>query len=78
LPDSQPRRYFDPKAMQSLMESVKRDGILQPLLVRPNQDKYLLVAGERRYKAAQSAGLTEVPVTIREMSDEQAVPVRFN
>ncbi len=72
LLDSQPRRYFDPKAMQSLMESVKRDGILQPLLVRPNQDKYLLVAGERRYKAAQSAGLTEVPVTIREMSDEQA------
>jgi ParB family chromosome partitioning protein len=73
LPDSQPRRYFDPKAMQSLMESVKRDGILQPLLVRPNQDKYSLVAGERRYKAAQAAGLTEVPVTIREMSDEQAV-----
>jgi ParB family chromosome partitioning protein len=72
LPDSQPRRYFDPKAMQSLMESVKRDGILQPLLVRPNQDKYSLVAGERRYKAAQSAGLTEVPVIIREMSDEQA------
>lgn len=73
LPSTQPRRYFDDSAMQSLVESVKCDGILQPLLVRPVQDKYSLVAGERRYKAAQSAGLTEVPVTIREMSDEQAV-----
>ena len=73
LPATQPRRYFDDSAMQSLVESVKRDGILQPLLVRLVKDKYELVAGERRYKAAQSAGLTEVPVTIRSMSDEQAV-----
>jgi len=73
LPSTQPRRYFDPKAMQSLVESVKREGILQPLLVRPVGDKYELVAGERRYRAAQEAALTEVPVTVREMSDEQAV-----
>ncbi|MBW4635477.1 MAG: ParB/RepB/Spo0J family partition protein [Iphinoe sp. HA4291-MV1] len=73
LPSTQPRRYFDPQAMQSLVESVKQNGILQPLLVRLVGDKYSLVAGERRYKAAQSAGLTEVPVTVREMSDEQAV-----
>ncbi len=73
LPPTQPRRYFDPQAMQSLVESVKRDGILQPLLVRRVKDQYELVAGERRYKAAQEVGLTEVPVTIREMSDEQAV-----
>lgn len=73
LPSTQPRRYFDSKTMQSLMESVKRDGIFQPLLVRPVSDKYELVAGERRYKAAQSAGLTKVPVTMREMSNEQAV-----
>jgi ParB family chromosome partitioning protein len=72
LPSTQPRRYFDPKAMQSLVESVKREGILQPLLVRPVGDKYELVAGERRYRAAQTAALTEVPITAREMSDEQA------
>lgn len=72
LPATQPRRYFDPKAMQSLVESVKREGILQPLLVRPVGDKYELVAGERRYRAAQTAALTEVPITAREMSDEQA------
>lgn len=73
LPASQPRRYFAPDAMRSLEESIRIDGILQPLLVRPVGEKYELVAGERRYKAAQSLGLTEVPVTIREMSDEQAV-----
>lgn len=73
LPSTQPRRYFDPKAMQSLVDSVKSDGILQPLLVRPVGDKYELVAGERRYKAAQSAGLTEVPVIVRELTNEQAV-----
>ncbi len=73
LPSTQPRRYFDPKAMQSLLESVKKDGILQPLLVRPVGDKYELVAGERRYRAALDAGLTQVPVTIRELSDEQAL-----
>lgn len=73
LPSTQPRRYFDPGAMQSLVDSVKKDGILQPLLVRPVGDKYELVAGERRYRAAQEVGLTEVPVTVRDMSDEQAV-----
>lgn len=73
LPATQPRRYFDPQAMQSLVESVKQNGILQPLLVRPAGDKYELVAGERRYRAAQTAALTSVPVTVQEMSDEQAV-----
>lgn len=73
LPQAQPRRYFDKAAMQSLVESIKRDGILQPLLVRPVGEKYSVVAGERRYFAAQEAGLTEVPVTIRELTDEQAV-----
>jgi ParB family chromosome partitioning protein len=73
LPATQPRRYFDPQAMQSLLESVKSEGILQPLLVRPVGDKYELVAGERRYRAAREANLTEVPITIRELSDEQAI-----
>jgi ParB family transcriptional regulator, chromosome partitioning protein len=72
LPATQPRRYFEPQAMQSLVESVKQNGILQPLLVRPAGNKYELVAGERRYRAAQEAALTEVPITVRQMSDEQA------
>ena len=59
--------------MESLVESVGREGILQPLLVRPVGDKYELVAGERRYRAAQECSLKEVPVTIREMSDPQAI-----
>lgn len=72
LPERQPRRYFSPEAMQSLITSIKQDGILQPLLVRPLGDNYELVAGERRYRAAQAVGLEYVPVTIRELTDEQA------
>ena len=73
LPPTQPRRYFDPQAMQSLVESVKSEGILQPLLVRPVGEKYEVIAGERRYRAAIEAELTEVPVIVREMTDDQAV-----
>ncbi len=70
---TQPRRYFAPSAMQMLVESVKKDGVLQPILVRPVGDKYELVAGERRYRAAQSARLTDIPAVVREMSDSEAV-----
>lgn len=70
LPITQPRRYFDPQKLEELSTSIKELGILEPLLVRPLPDNnYELVAGERRYKAAQLAGLTEVPVVIREMDD---------
>jgi ParB family chromosome partitioning protein len=73
---SQPRRYFDPQAMQSLVESVKTNGILQPLLVRPLGDNhYELIAGERRYRAAREAGLSEVPVIIRELTDQQTLHI---
>ena len=68
----QPRKEFEPKALSELSDSIKEHGVLQPLLVRPMTDgSYRLVAGERRYRAARMAGLTEVPVTIREMSDEE-------
>lgn len=68
----QPRKNFKPEALSELSESIKEHGILQPLLVRPLADgSYRLVAGERRYRAARMAGLTEVPVTIREMTDEE-------
>lgn len=73
LSKSLARRYFDKAKMESLVESVRRDGILQPLLVRPVEgDKYELVAGERRYKAALEVGLAQVPAVVREMSPAQA------
>ena len=75
LPTQQPRRYFDPQKMEQLVLSVKEHGILEPLLVRTldESDAYELVAGERRYRAAKEAGLTDVPAVIRDLTDEQAV-----
>src|ERR671933_681413 len=74
LPEGQPRRYFDTKAIAELTESIKQHGILQPLLVRTlPDDKYELVAGERRYRAAIAAGRDEVPVVIRSLRDEDAL-----
>jgi ParB family transcriptional regulator, chromosome partitioning protein len=76
MPNSQPRRYFDTKAMQELIASVRQHGILQPLLVRAiNPERYELVAGERRYRAAKEVGLVEVPVIIKELSDGDAVEI---
>lgn len=73
LPPNQPRRYFDSEALKQLTESIKQHGILQPILVRPlDGEKHELVAGERRYRAAQEIGLQEVPVVIRELDDNAA------
>ncbi len=73
LPPTQPRRYFDPEALKQLTESIKQHGILQPLLVRPlDGEKHELVAGERRYRAAQELGLKVVPVVIRQLDDNAA------
>lgn len=74
----QPRKRFDPEAIQALVESVRERGILQPLLVRRHPDAptdYEIIAGERRWRAAQLAGLHEVPVVIREMSDREALEI---
>lgn len=74
LPLQQPRRYFDAQKLQSLVQSVKEYGILEPLLVRPKDDKhYELVAGERRYRAAKEVGLTQIPVVIRQLSESEAL-----
>ncbi len=74
LPKLQPRRYFDEQALNELVTSIKQHGILQPLLVRPLKGgKYELVAGERRYRAAQTAGLTEVPVVVRDLNENEAL-----
>lgn len=69
---AQPRKDFDEQALTELADSIEKYGVLQPLLVRPLGDGYQLIAGERRWRAARMAGLTEVPVVIREMTDEEA------
>ena len=77
LPDYQPRQYFDETKLEELAQTIKAHGVLEPLLVRqlPSQNQYELVAGGRRYRAAKLAGLTEVPVIVRELSDEQALEI---
>jgi ParB family transcriptional regulator, chromosome partitioning protein len=70
----QPRHYFDPEKLEQLMRSIDQHGILEPLLVRPLKiNQYELVAGERRYRAAVKLGLSEVPVVIRQLSDQDAI-----
>ncbi|MBP1578491.1 MAG: ParB/RepB/Spo0J family partition protein [Oscillospiraceae bacterium] len=73
----QPRKIFDKEAMEQLAESIRTNGVLQPLLVRPlATGNYQIVAGERRWRAAKIAGLSEVPVVIRDdLSDEQVMQV---
>ena len=66
----QPRRTFDDAELAELADSIRQNGILQPLLVRDRGDYYEIVAGERRYQAARAAGLDEVPVIIRDVSDD--------
>jgi ParB family chromosome partitioning protein len=73
-PVQQPRRYFDSQKLEQLIDSVKKHGILEPLIVRPlSEGSYELVAGERRFRAAQKIGLDKVPVVIRELSDLEAM-----
>ena len=70
----QPRKVFDEAALAELSDSIAKHGVIQPLLVRPISDGgYQLVAGERRWRAARMAGLTEVPVVIKELSDSETV-----
>ncbi len=70
----QPRKHFDEEALSELSESIAMHGVIQPLLVRPISDGgYQLIAGERRWRASRMAGLTQVPVVIREMTDSEAM-----
>ena len=72
----QPRKHFDEQALSELADSIAKHGVIQPLLVRPMHDgSYQLVAGERRWRASRLAGLTEVPVVIRELSDEDSMAI---
>ena len=72
----QPRKDFDEKSLSELAESIEQHGVLQPLVVRPlTSGGYQLVAGERRWRAARIAGLTEVPVVIKELTDEEVIEI---
>lgn len=70
----QPRKSFDDEALAELAQSIAKHGVIQPLVVRPLSDGgYQLVAGERRWRASRMAGLTEVPVVIKELTDDEAM-----
>lgn len=69
---NQPRRHFDIQALDELAESIARDGVLQPIIVRPTASGYELIAGERRWRAAQKAQLHEIPALVRESDVEQS------
>ena len=71
----QPRRNFDEDALLELAESIKQFGILQPLLVQKKDDYYQIVAGERRWRAAKMAGIKEVPVIIKQLSDQEIMEI---
>ena len=71
----QPRLVFDEKALNELADSIKEHGIIEPIIVRQLNDKYEIIAGERRYKAACIAGLTKVPVIVRNLSDYKSAQV---
>lgn len=69
---AQPRRHFDETSLTELAASIRDRGILEPILVRKQEEQFEIVAGERRVRAARLAGLTEVPAVIREFSDQEA------
>ena len=69
----QPRIRFADEALKSLTESVRRDGVLMPILLRPADDGFELIAGERRWRAAQAASLLEIPAIVRDVDDLQAL-----
>lgn len=70
---NQPRTHFNETQLQELSESIRLNGILQPLLVRKDKDGYEIIAGERRYQAAKIAGLTELPVIVKNVDDQQVL-----
>ena len=71
----QPRKQFDEDALLELAESIKQFGVLQPLLVQKKDDYYEIIAGERRWRASKLAGIKEVPVIIKDFSEQEAVEI---
>ena len=71
----QPRKQFDPDTLQELADSIRIHGVLQPLLVSDKEDYYEIIAGERRWRAAKIAGLKEIPVIVKELSESEIVEI---
>ncbi len=72
---NQPRKNFDEDALNELSESIKQYGVLQPLLVTQKEDYYEIIAGERRWRAAKMAGLKEIPILVKEFTDQERVEI---
>lgn len=68
---NQPRKNFDPTALKELADSIKQYGVIQPILVTPNNDRYTIVAGERRFRASKLAGLKQIPAVIKKYSKQE-------
>ena len=73
--ENQPRQRFDPILLQELADSIREHGVLQPVLLRPVDRGYEIIAGERRWRAAKMAGLTSIPALVREMEDAEAAEI---
>ncbi|MBR0135560.1 MAG: ParB/RepB/Spo0J family partition protein, partial [Clostridia bacterium] len=71
----QPRKAFNEERLNELAESISQHGIVQPLIVRKNGDRFGIIAGERRFRAARIAGLTEVPAIVRDMDGREVMEV---
>ena len=70
---SQPRQYFEDESLDELSESIRQFGVLQPILVQKKENRYEIIAGERRWRAARKAGLTEIPAIVREYTDQETL-----
>ena len=70
---NQPRKFFDPTALEELAASIRERGVMEPIIVRPKDSRFEIIAGERRYRASKLAGLMEIPAVVRDMSDDEAM-----
>jgi ParB family transcriptional regulator, chromosome partitioning protein len=73
--ENQPRKYFDQEKIAQLAQSIREHGIVQPIVIKKEENSYVIVAGERRWRAAKSLGLKEVPVIIMELSDKEILEI---
>ena len=73
--ESQPRKLFDDEKIMELAESIKSNGIIQPLILRKDKDEYIIVAGERRWRAAKYIGIKEIPAVIMDLTEKQILEI---
>src|SRR3982751_2404553 len=74
-----PRKFFDPQKLEELTDSVRSQGVLEPLLIRAApKGRFEIIAGERRWRAAAAAGIKEVPAILREMTDDQVLDAQIH